>query len=71
MDILPISDTPQIFTACGKETRSSFRMLRHGLEVEACVSSDFPGIPNADWTTKREDGKLYTSFLCHIHMLDP
>ena len=71
MDILPISDTPQIFTACGKETRSSFKMLRHGLEVEECVSGDFPGIPNADWTTKREDGKLYTPFSCHIHTLNP
>jgi splicing factor 3B subunit 3 len=54
------SDTPQIFTACGRGPRSSFRTLRHGLEVEESVSSELPGIPNAVWTTKRkEDGKLY------------
>jgi splicing factor 3B subunit 3 len=59
MNILPNSDTPQIFTACGRGARSSFRMLRHGLEVEESVSSDLPGIPNAVWTTKRrEDGKI-------------
>jgi hypothetical protein len=59
MNILPNSDTPQVFTACGRGARSTFRMLRHGLEVEESVSSDLPGIPNAVWTTKRrEDGKI-------------
>lgn len=52
MNILPNSDSPQIFTACGKGARSTLRMLRHGLEVEEVVSSDLPGIPNAVWTTK-------------------
>jgi splicing factor 3B subunit 3 len=56
--VLPNSDNPQIFTACGRGARSTFRTLRHGLEVEESVSSDFPGIPNAVWTTKRkEDGE--------------
>ena len=72
MNILPNSDTPQIFTACGRGARSSFRMLRHGLEVEESVSSDLPGIPNAVWTTKRrEDGKSCTSFSRHVHKLNP
>ena len=58
-NLLPNSDTPQIFTACGRGPRSSFRMLRHGLDVEETVSSDLPGIPNAVWTTKlKEDGRL-------------
>lgn len=57
MNLLPNSDTPQIFTACGRGPRSTLRMLRHGLDVEETVSSDLPGIPNAVWTTKiREDG---------------
>ena len=57
MNLLPNSDSPQIFAACGRGGRSSLRMLRHGLEVEEVVSSDLPGIPNAVWTTKlREDG---------------
>lgn len=58
LNILPNSDTPQIFAACGRGPRSSLRILRHGLEVEESVSSDLPGIPNAVWTTKKnEDGK--------------
>ena len=60
LNILPNSDSPQIFAACGRGARSSLRMLRHGLEVEEVVSSDLPGIPNAVWTTKlKEDGKSY------------
>jgi splicing factor 3B subunit 3 len=56
-NLLPNSDTPQIFAACGRGSRSTFRMLRHGLDVEETVSSDLPGIPNAVWTTKlKEDG---------------
>lgn len=57
LNLLPNSDTPQIFTACGRGARSTLRTLRHGLEVEESVSSDLPGIPNAVWTTKKtEDG---------------
>jgi splicing factor 3B subunit 3 len=59
MNILSNSDTPQIFAACGKGARSTFRTLRHGLEVEESVSSDLPGIPNAVWTTKKnEEGRF-------------
>jgi splicing factor 3B subunit 3 len=60
VNVLPHSDTPQIFAACGRGARSTFRTLRHGLEVEETVSSVLPGrpIPNAVWTTKRkEDGQ--------------
>ena len=58
LNLLPNSDIPQIFTVCGRGPRSTFRMLRHGLDVEETVSSDLPGIPNAVWTTKiKEDGK--------------
>jgi splicing factor 3B subunit 3 len=60
--LLPNSDTPQIFTACGRGARSTFRTLRHGLEVEESVSSELPGIPNAVWTTKRkEDGIVFAT----------
>ena len=55
MNILPNSDTPQILAACGRGARSSFRMLRHGLDVEESVSSELPGIPNAVWTTKQSE----------------
>lgn len=70
MNLLPNSDTPQIFAVGGRGSRSTFRTLRHGLEVEESVSSDLPGIPNAVWTTKRtEDGTLIIiSFIFKIPM---
>lgn len=46
------SDTPQIYAACGRGSRSSFRSLKHGLEVSELVSSPLPGVPNAVWTLK-------------------
>ncbi|KZV82735.1 hypothetical protein EXIGLDRAFT_742284 [Exidia glandulosa HHB12029] len=54
LNLMPtISDTPQFYVASGRGARSSFRLLRHGLEVEENISSDLPsGIPNAVWTTK-------------------
>ncbi|KAH7888865.1 CPSF A subunit region-domain-containing protein [Phlebopus sp. FC_14] len=63
MNILPNSDTPQIFTACGRGARSTFRMLRHGLEVEESVSSELPGIPNAVWTTKQREDDEFDSYI--------
>ncbi|KAF8893537.1 CPSF A subunit region-domain-containing protein [Infundibulicybe gibba] len=63
MNLLPNSDAPQIFAACGRGARSTFRTLRHGLEVEESVSSDLPGIPNAVWTTKRKEDDAYDSYI--------
>lgn len=63
MNLLPNSDTPQIFTACGRGTRSSFRTLRHGLDVEESVSSELPGIPNAVWTTKRREDDEFDTYI--------
>ncbi|KAJ3923468.1 CPSF A subunit region-domain-containing protein [Lentinula edodes] len=63
LNILPNSDTPQIFAACGRGSRSSLRTLRHGLEVEESVSSDLPGIPNAVWTTKKREDDAYDSYI--------
>ncbi len=51
-------DAPQIYSICGNGARSTFRMLKHGLEVnEIGVASQLPGVPSAVWTTKltRED----------------
>ncbi|KAA1471787.1 hypothetical protein DENSPDRAFT_837869 [Dentipellis sp. KUC8613] len=62
-NLLPNSDSPQIFTACGRGARSTFRTLRHGLEVEETVSSDLPGIPNAVWTTKVKEDDLFDSYI--------
>jgi len=50
-------DAPQIFSICGNGARSTFKTLKHGLEVNEIVASELPGIPSAVWTTKltRED----------------
>lgn len=45
-------DTPQFYTACGRGPRSTFRILRHGLEVSEMAVSELPGNPNAIWTVK-------------------
>ena len=66
MNLLPNSDTPQIFAACGRGARSTFRTLRHGLEVEESVSSDLPGIPNAVWTTKRTEDGMFVYYFFHF-----
>ncbi|KAI0051028.1 hypothetical protein FA95DRAFT_1513146 [Auriscalpium vulgare] len=63
LNLLPNSDTPQIFTANGRGARSTFRTLRHGLDVEETVSSDLPGIPNAVWTTKIKEDDMYDSYI--------
>ncbi|KAF8580455.1 hypothetical protein K439DRAFT_1654330 [Ramaria rubella] len=63
LNLLPNSDIPQIFTVCGRGPRSTFRMLRHGLDVEETVSSDLPGIPNAVWTTKIKEDDPHDSYI--------
>lgn len=51
------SDTPQIYAACGRGARSTFRTLKHGLDVAEMVSSPLPGVPTNVWTLKlTEDG---------------
>lgn len=53
------SDTPQILAACGRGSRSTFRTLRHGLDVQELVNSGLPGTPNAVWTVKvKEEGEF-------------
>ncbi|CAL1706734.1 unnamed protein product [Somion occarium] len=63
LNVLPNSDSPQIFSACGRGARSTLRTLRHGLEVEEVVSSDLPGIPNAVWTTKLKEEDEHDSYI--------
>lgn len=57
------SDTPQIFAACGRGPRSTFRMLRHGLEIAEAVNSGLPGTPNAVWTVKINEDDEYDSYI--------
>ncbi|VEL07134.1 unnamed protein product, partial [Protopolystoma xenopodis] len=57
-------DTPQLAVLCGRGPRSTFRLLRHGLEVSEMAKSDLPGSPNAVWTVKRSsEGKEFDSYI--------
>ncbi|KAJ9093536.1 pre-mRNA-splicing factor rse1 [Naganishia friedmannii] len=57
------SDTPQIYALCGRGPRSTFRMLRHGLDVAEMVKSELPGTPNAVWTVKLRESDAYDSYI--------
>jgi len=56
-------DAPQIYTACGTGARSTFRMIKHGLEVNEIVASDLPGIPSAVWTLKLNRDDKYDAYI--------
>lgn len=45
-------DAPQMYAICGTGARSTFRTLKHGLEVSEIVESELPSVPTAVWTTK-------------------
>ncbi|CAI7667469.1 unnamed protein product [Penicillium bialowiezense] len=56
-------DAPQIYTICGSGARSSFRTLKHGLEVSEIVASDLQHVPSAVWTTKLTRADEYHTYI--------
>lgn len=46
-------DAIQLYAACGKGNRSTFRVLRHGISVSELASIDLPGRATAVWTIKK------------------
>ncbi|KAK7417916.1 pre-mRNA-splicing factor rse1 [Neonectria magnoliae] len=56
-------DAPQIYTICGNGARSTFRTLKHGLEVNEIVASELPGIPSAVWTLKLNRSEQYDAYI--------
>lgn len=56
-------DAPQIYSVCGSGARSTFRMLKHGLEVNEIVASQLPGTPSAVWTTKLKSDDEYDTYI--------
>ncbi|VDQ02766.1 unnamed protein product [Trichobilharzia regenti] len=56
-------DTPQLACLCGRGPGSTFRLLRHGLEVSEMAKSDLPGNPNAVWTVKRNSEEEYDAYI--------
>lgn len=56
-------DAPQVYSVCGNGPRSTFRMLKHGLEVNEIVASELPGVPSAVWTTKLQRDDQYDAYI--------
>lgn len=56
-------DAPQIYTLSGTGARSSFRTLKHGLDVSEIVESELPSVPQAVWTTKKERSDEYDAYI--------
>ena len=56
-------DAPQIYSICGTGARSTFRTLKHGLEVSEIVESELPGVPSAVWTTKLTRHDEYDAYI--------
>ena len=56
-------DAPQIYSICGTGARSTFRTLKHGLEVNDIVDSELPSIPSAVWTTKIARSDQYDAYI--------
>ncbi|KAJ7117934.1 CPSF A subunit region-domain-containing protein [Mycena crocata] len=43
----------EILAACGRGSRSTLRVLQHGLAVDNIIKCDLPSSPNGLWATKR------------------
>lgn len=56
-------DAPQIYSICGTGARSTFRTLKHGLEVNDIVDSELPSVPQAVWTTKITKADQYDAYI--------
>lgn len=56
-------DAPQIYSICGTGARSTFRTLKHGLEVSEMVESELPFVPSAVWTTKLAKHDAYDAYI--------
>lgn len=56
-------DAPQIYSVCGTGARSTFRTLKHGLEVSEIVESELRTVPSAVWTTKLTRADEYHAYI--------
>lgn len=60
---LTAEDAPQVYSVCGNGARSTFRMLKHGIEAHENVGSELPGTVSAVWTTKLTSGDKYDGYI--------
>jgi splicing factor 3B subunit 3 len=55
--------TPQIYTLCGRGSRSSLRILKQGLSVNEIASSPLPAKPLAIWTVKSDPNDKFDKYV--------
>ena len=55
--------TPQLYQLIGRGSRSSLRVLRHGLAVSEMAVSELPGVPNAVWAIKKSHADPYMAYI--------
>lgn len=56
-------ESPQIYTLCGRGSRSTLRILRHGLATTNVAMTQLPGNPNAVWTVKNAHGDEFDKYI--------
>eukprot|EP00492_Amphilonche_elongata_P003613 TRINITY_DN3965_c0_g1_i1.p1 TRINITY_DN3965_c0_g1~~TRINITY_DN3965_c0_g1_i1.p1 ORF type:complete len:224 (-),score=34.18 TRINITY_DN3965_c0_g1_i1:38-679(-) len=63
VDDLAHLDTPQIYALCGRGSRSSLRVLKHGLTVTEMAVSEITGTPTAVWSVPKDPSSNHHSFI--------
>lgn len=56
-------ESKQLLALCGRGTRSSLRLLKHGLSVAEMADSALPGNPNNIFTVKKNISDEYDSYI--------
>ncbi len=54
---------PQLYMLCGRGSRSTLRVLRHGLQVTEMANNQLPGKPVAIWTIKENITDEYDKYV--------
>ena len=54
---------PQIYALCGRSTRASLRVLRHGLGVTEMAMASLPGKPNGVWSLRSSSRSPFDRYI--------
>jgi splicing factor 3B subunit 3 len=56
-------DVPQIYSISGAGARSSFNILKNGIQTSELAESNLPGVPVRTWSTKVNKNDAYDSLI--------
>jgi len=54
---------PVLASLCGRSSRSTLRLVQHGLAVSEMAVSELPGNPNAVWTVRRSRSDEHDAYI--------